>query len=361
MAFCVSWSQIALWKRPCLRTHHNRQNPVSRRLGLQHLLLKIYQNPNRSLTPRHPSLPRRHRLHKIHLNPNRPSDAQVPPTPQDLPEPESSSKSETSPISQTLPSFQDSSEPQRSPDAQTPSPPPDSPEPRTSSEPETPPSSQDLPEPQPASVSQKPPTAQKPLASQKRPTSQRPSKSQKPPKSSKSPSWTGVVGRVGQQLWQQASPVLLNAWNLIFQLVGQVLALIDSILSKSSFYGNVKSSFKSVRGLLAPLFNLLKFLWNKIVQPLWGQVLRLIRPRLPERLRSLSNPVLTVVILGPLLFLFWFISALTPPSVATKSPAPPPQVVPSPTVTPAPLVPQAPSAAERTKTGGLSPSHSSAN
>ncbi len=268
--------------------------------------------------------------------------SQHPPNPSDPSQTPSGSEtppeSQRSPEPQTPPESRSSAEPQIPPESQR------SPESQSSAEPRTPPKSQRSPEPQTSPKSQRSSRPQK-----SRPKPKPASGAQSPPKP-KPASRPNQVLQVSQKVWQIAQPVLLKLWQLTRQILDQAMTVLEAILSKSSIYRKFKAKLDSVQKGLKPLFDFLNLLWtkillplwNKVVRPLWGQLLQLLRPRLPEPLRALSNRILTIAILGPLLLCLGLFSVLTsgPAPVTAKPPPVAPRVVKSPTAAPAPPSPQ---------------------
>ncbi|MGB7416046.1 MAG: hypothetical protein WA902_17720 [Thermosynechococcaceae cyanobacterium] len=143
--------------------------------------------------------------------------------------------------------------------------------------------------------------------------------------------------------------------NKVLQTATKVVQSVFNVVKKpivgSKLYTNNKARFdagwKQVQPLvklLGVLWNkLLKPLWNKVIQPLWSKILGLLRPRLPNPLKTLSDQLLTAIVLGPVILIWWLISSLTSGSQVAQVPSAPPVVVSKPTVsapdsTPMPMV-----------------------
>jgi hypothetical protein len=137
---------------------------------------------------------------------------------------------------------------------------------------------------------------------------------------------------------QDKAPTPKSAANQVLGTVTQVLQSVLDVVAKpllgSKLYtqnkAKIEAGWRNVQPLvkvLQWLWNqLLKPLWNRVLQPLWSRVLGLLRPRLPQPLKTLSDQILTAVVLGPLILLWWLISALTSGHQVAQVPSAPPVV-----------------------------------
>ncbi|MGF1602766.1 MAG: hypothetical protein ACFCU8_12230 [Thermosynechococcaceae cyanobacterium] len=141
--------------------------------------------------------------------------------------------------------------------------------------------------------------------------------------------------------------------NKVLQTVTQVVQSVFNVLKKpivgTKLYTNNKARLDAGWKQVQPLVKLLEILWskilkplwNKVIQPLWSKILGLLRPRLPQPLKTLSDQLLTAIVLGPVILLWWLISSVTSGSPVAQVPAAPPVVVSKPTVS-APVAPPMP-------------------
>jgi hypothetical protein len=123
----------------------------------------------------------------------------------------------------------------------------------------------------------------------------------------------------------------------VAQATTQILTSVFNTVKKpivgSKVYTQNKAKLNSGWKRVQPVVKLVQWLWKQIlkpfwvrvVQPLWAKVLGLLRPRLPEPLKALSDRILTVIIVGPLVLVWWLISSLT--SAAPVAQVPPTQPV----------------------------------
>ena len=147
------------------------------------------------------------------------------------------------------------------------------------------------------------------------------------------------VLQVFDQLWTLAQPVTQPVGQILSQLLGAGWNQLQQRTSQSKLYANNKALIdKGGQGV--------QWIWRKLVQPVWGQGIELLRSRLPAPLSSrLSNRGLTGLILGLVLVLWWLVSLLSPHPAPAQAPVPsaPMPVPPPPEVTtPTPVVSKPP-------------------
>lgn len=192
---------------------------------------------------------------------------------------------------------------------------------------------------EPRSRTRRPPTARQPEVTPKpeavpsRPNDAAPSKPDAAPSKSDNTAQS-----------KPASP-LTKGLQATAQVLTSVLSTVTKPIVNSKVYTNNKVKLETVWKRVRPLVKfgqwiwtqVLVPLWNRVVWPLWAKLLGLLRPRLPEPLKTLSDQILTAIILGPIVLLWWFISSLTS-GIPTPVAQPPAPVVSA----PRPAVPAAP-------------------
>ncbi|MEO0377128.1 MAG: hypothetical protein AAF329_21430, partial [Cyanobacteria bacterium P01_A01_bin.17] len=111
------------------------------------------------------------------------------------------------------------------------------------------------------------------------------------------------------------------------QILTSVFNTVKKPIVGSKAYTNNKAKFDSGWKRVQPLVKVIQWLWKQIlkpfwtrvVQPLWGKILGLLRPRLPGPLKTLSDQILTAIIIWPLVLLWWLVSSLTSATPVVQS------------------------------------------
>jgi hypothetical protein len=174
---------------------------------------------------------------------------------------------------------------------------------------------------------------------------------------------------IAKQTWTKAEPLLKEYGTKALLAANRGTEyFLDSVLPPltqkaiAAIPTEAKHKFNAQIEKIQPTLTKLKPIWDKGVIPLWqkgiaptwAKGLTLLRQRLPENLSALTNRFLTIGMIGLVLFVFWFFSALTPdrsvaqpkpaktPVATTRpvrpaQPAPPPKAAPRITPSPAPV------------------------
>jgi hypothetical protein len=131
----------------------------------------------------------------------------------------------------------------------------------------------------------------------------------------------------------------------VSKAIGFLLSTVQKQIVASKLYSNLQARLKPLQPIVQVFAwigtQIIIPLGNKVIKPLWGLGLKLLRGRFPEALRPFSDRFLTVVILGILLIGYWLFSSLTAAVKPAVQPPPQPQPVvtlPKP-VKPAPIKP----------------------
>lgn len=123
-----------------------------------------------------------------------------------------------------------------------------------------------------------------------------------------------TVAQLAQRSWIQARPTLLQG----MQVLTRSLQTWSTQLETQERTAQARGTVPAQPIDWTPVKRITNTLWTK-AQPLWQRLLTLLRPRLPESFRPLSDRSLSGIIVGVLLLVLWFVS-IVPSGQATPPP-----------------------------------------